>query len=374
MVKISTSLFTIEKKELVKAVKAASNTNYFHIDVTDGEFVKDAKGGASLFYNESHIKIIKSNSTVPLDVHLMIANPLDNIERYAKFYPHYISFHIEAAQDPLAVIKKIKLHGVKPAIALNPDTPLSMVEDLLKSVDMVLLMSVVPGKGGQGYIPQVTGKIRQLRKMIDEQGLDTLIEVDGGIKLDNIYLPINACVDIVVSGTGIYAPSGHEPTDDYKDLTPKEVIEKMKDILALGSDHGGYKLKESLKKYFDKKGVSYKDFGCYNEESVDYPDYADKAVKEILRKEYNRGVLICGTGIGISIRANRYKGIRAAKCNSVFDAEMSRKHNDANILVLGGRTTSLPSAKKIFDKWYTTEFEGGRHQRRVDKLDGMVTY
>ncbi|MBI4454190.1 ribose 5-phosphate isomerase B [Candidatus Woesearchaeota archaeon] len=369
MVKISTSLFTIEKKDLAKAVKAASNTSYFHIDVTDGEFVKDAKGGASLFYNESHIKTVKSNTNVPLDVHLMIANPLDNIERYAKFYPYYISFHIEAAQDPLAVIKKIKKHGVKPAIALNPDTPLSKVEDLLKSVDMVLLMSVMPGKGGQGYIQSVTDKIKILREMIDKQGLDTLIEVDGGIKLSNVHIPINAGVDVIVSGTGIYAPK-----EEYKDLTPKEVIEKMKDILALGSDHGGYKLKESLKKYFDKKGIAYKDFGCYNEESVDYPDYADKVVKEILKKEYNRGVLICGTGIGISIRANRYKGIRAAKCNSVFDAEMSRKHNDANILVMGERTTSLPSAKKIFDAWYSTEFEGGRHQRRVDKLDGMVTY
>lgn len=368
MVKISTSLFTIEKKDLQRAVKAASNTDYFHIDVTDGVFVKDAKGGASLFFDESNIQRLRKNSNIPFDVHLMIAEPIKHIQRYAKFKPKYISFHFEAAPDPKAVIEEIRSYGVKPAIALNPDTPLSQIEGLVDSVDMVLLMSVVPGKGGQGYIPKVTGKIRQLRKIIDEDGLDTLIEVDGGIKLDNIYLPISAGADVIVSGTGIY-----NPKEEYINLTPTEVIEKMKNVLALGSDHGGYKLKESLKKYFEKKSIAYKDFGCYSEESVDYPDYADKVVKEILRKEYRRGILICGTGIGISIRANRYHGIRAAKCNSVFDAEMSRKHNDANILVIGERTTSSALARKIFDAWYTTLFEGGRHQRRVNKLD-KTTY
>ena len=116
----------------------------------------------------------------------------------------------------MAVIKKIKLHGVKPAIALNPDTPLSMVEALLKSVDMVLLMSVVPGKGGQGYIPQVTGKIRQLRKMIDEQGLDTLIEVDGGINDRTIKRARDAGASRFVATSHIW--KSQNPAEQYQNL------------------------------------------------------------------------------------------------------------------------------------------------------------
>ncbi len=361
MVRISPSLFTIPEAGLAGAVRLASTANFLHIDVTDGEFVKDACGGASLFWDEKHLETIQTASSVPLDIHLMIADPLKHIERYARFRPAFLTFHYEAAGNPRAVIEEIRRQGVSPAVALNPSTPLFAVEPLLDQVAMVLLMSVVPGKGGQGYIPEVTEKIAELRRIIDQRGLKTLIEVDGGVKLENAYLPTCVGADVLVSGTGIY---------NHATSSPEEVMGKMRDVLVFGSDHGGYDLKRELLSHLYAKKIAYRDLGCFDENSVDYPDYADKVAKAILSGEYQRGVLLCGTGIGISMRANRYSGIRAAVCRTEYDARMSREHNDANVLVLGGRTTTPTLAEGIFEMWYKTPFSGEeKHRRRIEMLD-----
>lgn len=134
--------------------------------------------------------------------------------------------------------------------------------------------------------------------------------------------------------------------------------------IIIGSDHGGYKLKESIKKYLEKLGYGYIDFGCNSEESVDYPDFGFR-VAEKVAKTNGRGILICGTGIGMSIAANKVKGIRAALCHSEFTAEMSRKHNDSNILCMGGRVLDEKSAKRITKIWLETKFEAGRHEKRL---------
>ena len=185
---------------------------YIHIDITDGKFVKDTHGGASLFWDEKKLEVITGNTTVPLDVHLMIANPYEHIERYARFSPKYISFHLEATNntsDSERVIDKIKEYGSSPVAAINPGTPVTKIGHLLDQVGMVLLMSVVPGKGGQGYIPEVTGKIAELKGMIAERKV--LIEVDGGIKLNNAYLPVSAGADVLVSGTGVFNHKQYNP-------------------------------------------------------------------------------------------------------------------------------------------------------------------
>ena len=142
-------------------------------------------------------------------------------------------------------------------------------------------------------------------------------------------------------------------------------------MIALGCDHGGYELKQEIIKYLKDHELDYKDFGTYSTESCDYPDYAQAVAKAILSGECQRGILICGTGIGISIAANKVKGVRCALCTSVQMAEMTRKHNDANILAMGGRITDTEAAKNITQAWLDTEFEGGRHQRRVDMLNNM---
>jgi len=141
--------------------------------------------------------------------------------------------------------------------------------------------------------------------------------------------------------------------------------------IALAADHGGYQLKEKVKEHLLQKGIKVLDLGADNEESVDYPNYGKACGEAVMRGDAERGIAFCGTGIGISIAANKVKGIRCALCTNLFMAEMSRRHNNANMLALGGRILEPELALSIVDVWLSTEFEGGRHQRRTDMLDCM---
>ena len=136
-------------------------------------------------------------------------------------------------------------------------------------------------------------------------------------------------------------------------------------MIALGCDHGGYNLIVAIKKYLDEKGIEYKDFGTYCTDSVDYPIYAYKVATAVTSGECDCGILCCGTGIGISIAANKVKGIRAAVVNNAFGAEMTRRHNHANILCMGGRVTTEDEAVKYTDIFLNTPEEGGRHDNRL---------
>lgn len=136
-------------------------------------------------------------------------------------------------------------------------------------------------------------------------------------------------------------------------------------MLAIGSDHGGYELKQYIMKCLGEQGVEFRDFGTYTQDSCDYPVYAEKVCRAVVSGECGRGILICGTGIGVSIAANKVHGIRAALCADCYSAEFTRRHNDANILALGGRTVGAGLAMKIVDTFLNTPFEGGRHAQRV---------
>ncbi len=133
--------------------------------------------------------------------------------------------------------------------------------------------------------------------------------------------------------------------------------------IHIASDHAGFELKEAIKKHLAER-IEVIDLGTNSTESVDYPDFAEKLARNL----EERGILICGTGIGMSIVANKFPGVRAALCHDEFTAKMSRKHNDANVLVIGSKVVNKDAALKIVDVWLSTEFEGGRHQRRLDKL------
>ena len=141
--------------------------------------------------------------------------------------------------------------------------------------------------------------------------------------------------------------------------------------VAIGSDHGGFKLKEVIKEYLIEKGYKVDDLGCYSEESVDYPDFALKVANAVAGGEYEFGVLMCGTGIGISIAANKVKGIRAALCHDGLTARLAKQHNNANIICMGGRTTGIETAKDIIDNFISNSFEGERHLRRINKIKDM---
>lgn len=138
--------------------------------------------------------------------------------------------------------------------------------------------------------------------------------------------------------------------------------------IAIGSDHGGFDLKKEIKSYLQNKGFEVKDFGTDAKDSCDYPDFALSVSEAVAKGAFERGILICGTGIGISISANKVPGIRCALVGDCFSAKATRQHNDSNVLALGGRVLGPGLALEIVDIWISTEFEGGRHQKRIDKI------
>ena len=141
--------------------------------------------------------------------------------------------------------------------------------------------------------------------------------------------------------------------------------------IAVAADHGGYKLKEKVKEHLLERGIEVEDLGTHSEESVDYPIYGKLCGEAVASGQADLGVVVCGTGIGISIAANKVHGIRCGLCTSVEMAHLTKQHNNANILALGGRTTGEELAMEIFDEWLDTQYEGGRHQRRVEMLDNL---
>lgn len=141
--------------------------------------------------------------------------------------------------------------------------------------------------------------------------------------------------------------------------------------IGLGSDHGGFELKEELKAFLKSLGFEPADLGTFNEESVDYPDFGILVAGKVSRGELEKGILICGTGIGMSVVANKFRGVRAALVNDLYSARLSREHNDANVLVIGGRIVARDLAKEIVKTWLETPFAGGRHKKRLEKIEAL---
>ena len=139
-------------------------------------------------------------------------------------------------------------------------------------------------------------------------------------------------------------------------------------MLAIGCDHGGFELKQTIMAYFDGVGIEYKDFGCYTTDSVDYPDIAEPVCNSVISGECEKGILVCGTGIGMSIAANKIKGIRAALLSDTFSAQMTAEHNNSNVIALGGRVISDELAIDIIKAYLAAEFQGGRHIARLEKI------
>ena len=138
--------------------------------------------------------------------------------------------------------------------------------------------------------------------------------------------------------------------------------------IALGADHAGFELKDKIKQHLEQRGIAVQDEGTNSAESVDYPDYARLVGHDVAQHRVDLGILVCGSGIGMAITANKVEGIRAANVSSEYEAQMSREHNDANVLALGARILNAEQALAIVDKWLATQFAGGRHERRVEKI------
>lgn len=142
-------------------------------------------------------------------------------------------------------------------------------------------------------------------------------------------------------------------------------------MLAIGCDHGGFELKNHIIMHLKERKIDFKDFGTYDENSCDYPDIAEKVCTSITSGESENGILVCGTGIGMSIAANKIPGIRAALCGDVYSAKMTKQHNNSNVICLGGRVIGRELAFMIVDAWLDAEFLGGRHQNRIDKIHAL---
>jgi ribose 5-phosphate isomerase B len=150
-------------------------------------------------------------------------------------------------------------------------------------------------------------------------------------------------------------------------------VEKDKSPIIIGSDHAAYDLKEIIKGFLVERGIDVHDAGAYSKDSVDYPDFAIKVASMVSKGKFERGILLCGTGIGMSMVANKFPHVRAALCTDLFSTTMSRRHNNSNILVLGGRITGDALALEIVRTWLETPFDGGRHQLRIEKFDEIDT-
>ncbi len=204
--KIAPSILSADFGKLDKEIKAICDggCDYVHVDVMDGHFVPNHTIGPVV------VKSVAKVATKPLDIHLMVQNNTFFVDLFAPFNPEFISFHIEEEKHPHRLIQKIRDLGIRPAIVLNPHTPPEAIEYLLEDLDMVLLMSVNPGFGGQKFIPSVIEKAKKLKKMINEKGLKTLIEVDGGVNDKNVKELENAGVDIVVAGNYVFSNPSYE--------------------------------------------------------------------------------------------------------------------------------------------------------------------
>ncbi len=199
--KVAPSILSADFGRLDEEIKAICDggCDYIHVDVMDGHFVPNMTIGPVV------VKSVAKVATKPLDVHLMVENNTFFVELFAPLKPEFISFHIESEKHPHRLIQKIRSYGIKPAIVLNPHTTPQTIEYILDDLDMVLLMSVNPGFGGQKFIPSVIEKARKLKSMINKRGLNTLIEVDGGVNDKNVKELANAGVDIVVAGNFVFS-------------------------------------------------------------------------------------------------------------------------------------------------------------------------
>ncbi|MGH7929735.1 MAG: ribulose-phosphate 3-epimerase [Candidatus Binatia bacterium] len=207
-VKIAPSILSADfsrLKDEIQAVEAAG-ADWLHVDVMDGHFVPNITIGPVV------VEWVRKVTEIPLDVHLMITDPNKYSPEFISAGADWISIHPETSPDPNSTLRKIRALGAKASVAVNPDVPLAHVESCFQDADMILIMSVFPGFAGQTFIPEVLPKIAELRKLIDKRKLPIKVEVDGGIKADNIDLVVRAGAEVIVSGSGIFRTSNYAVT------------------------------------------------------------------------------------------------------------------------------------------------------------------
>ena len=211
MLKLAPSILSADFACLLSDIQKIERggADYIHVDVMDGHFVPNISFGAPV------MNALNGKTSLPYDVHLMIEDPDRYIDDFVKCGADIITVHYEACKDVKKTLELIKSKGVKAGVTIKPKTPNSVLTDVLDMADMILLMTVEPGFGGQAYIPESTGKIKELRQMLNEKGLDTDIEVDGGIKKDNLQMVLDAGANVIVAGSAIFKGDIEQNVKDF---------------------------------------------------------------------------------------------------------------------------------------------------------------
>jgi ribulose-phosphate 3-epimerase len=223
MIKIAPSILSADFGNLLDNVKTVekAGVDLLHIDIMDGYFVPNITIGPPV------LESLKGKTSLPFDVHLMISNPDKYIENFVNAGANILTVHVEACTHLHRTIQNIKSHGIKAAVSLNPATPLCTIEEILDELDMVLLMSVNPGFGGQKFIRNTLNKIKRLKDMILDRQLNIDIEVDGGIKLDNVEKVVEAGANVIVAGSAIFKSDNiSETVNSFRDKTSKVSVKK----------------------------------------------------------------------------------------------------------------------------------------------------
>lgn len=245
---------------------------------------------------------------------------------------------------------------------------------LVEEADLVLTMTQAQKDDVLSLVPAARGKVHAIKEFVGRASAGGGRQERAAAGSKTVSIDIADPIGRSLAAYRECAGDLHAAAEALADLLAGRAAatkggEAMR--VALGADHGGFHLKEEIKKWLGEWGIAYEDFGTHSPESVDYPDYALAVAERVAAGEFDRGILVCGTGIGMCIAANKVPGIRAALCHDVFSARATREHNDSNVLTMGERVIGPGLAREIVDVWLRTAFAGDRHARRVEKIRGI---
>lgn len=357
---ISTSLICTDYKDQKTIQFLECKADFIHFDLMDKDF------SSCTAFDVQDIQKLGLNQN-KIDVHISALHPDFYIQKCIENRCALICFPVESETDIAKNIERIHNHRLKAGLSIKPDTKFKNIEPFLPLVDYVNVLTVFPGPPGQDFQAGELNKIILLRKLRETLKLNFLIEIDGSVNEKHFYDIAKCKPDIMVVGT-----SGLFSLDKDVEKAWQKMNKYMdkKETVYIHADLVGSILLEPVTKYVNECG--YKVINLYSDGTDEYPECARKVCNHVLNDNYNIGILLCGTGIGMSIAANKINGIRAAVVSDPFSARAAKEHNNANVLCLGSRVVTSYLAKQIVEEFLNSSFLHGKHQPRVDKIDSST--
>ena len=355
---ISPSLMCLEREDELAIQFLCEKADYMHFDIMDSDF-------SSCSGLDPHLlEKFKNLCNPKFDVHIMSQIPLQHIKYCIKKRCDIISFHVESEVNIRASLDLIHNAGLMSGLAIKPDTNLDALTPYLSYVDLINVMLVNPGPAGQDFQKRELNKVIELRKIREKNNYKYLIEIDGSCNKKHFYDIDSVEPDILVVGK-----SGLVDLDANIKIAWAKMQEYMtyKPMIYLHADLVGSTLKNSVKEWLVAEGFSVQDL--YANGNAEYPECARELSYWVNKDKCNKGILFCGTRIGMSIVANKVKGIRAAVVTDCYSAKMAREHNDANVLCLGSRVVTPQIGIPIVQTFLNSNFLFGKHAPRVDRFE-----